>query len=321
MRSLLPLALVLPLALAPLAADPPPPAAAAKHLFVLPEGAFASQREPFTASRQVPGITAERVRFPSPVVTKVERNNTVHGIYFTPRTPTDRAVLILPWWKGHDEATVEVIGQAFASAGFNALFAAMGYQMQRAPEGRGSGSAIMEESAEHVQEWMRQAALDARRAHQWLATEGKNDPNKIGIVGISLGGFIAGLTYGVAPEFKAAGVILAGGNLGHYIAMGARLGIPPVAEGLAKLNIAPDEIERVLAPYDPVTYADPARKDGLMIVCGLLDPIVPYPVAADLWNAYGRPRILRLPTGHVTTVALVPLVLAGVISHLDRQLK
>ncbi len=298
------------------------PAHGQRSLFHEPAAAFNSQVELFTAEGAgLLGVQSWKVRFPSAIKTRVRRNNTVHGIYFEPRRPTDRAIVFLPWFKDGDTQKIQWIGSVLAAGGFKVLFIAMGYQFERAPSGRGSGSAIFENNAAHVQQWARQAVSDARRARLWLMRE-KNVPgNRIGLMGISLGGFITGLTYGVAPEFKAAAMILAGGGLGPLVSLGARLNIPQVNEAIGKLKVEPAQVEALIKPYDPITYADPKRKGGLLMVNGLLDPVVPYPLAHSLWKAYGKPKMLRLPTGHVTSVAMVPIILARTMAHFRRQFK
>lgn len=304
--------------LAPVAADPPRRDARAP--FALPGGALpAVETEAHTSEPAVPGITARRVRFPSAVRTAVERNNTVHGILFTPARPTKRAVVLLPWFKEGSTQKIEMVGQAIAAGGFKVLFLAMGYQHQRAPEGYGSGDYILKgPDMEHVRQWMRQAVLDARRGRRWLVeTQGVE---KVGVMGISLGGFVSAVTYGVAPEFDGAAVLLAGGNLARYIKLGAQAKIPQITKGLQRLRISADELPKALAPIDPITHADPERKDGLLMINGLLDPVIPFPLASDLWKAWGKPKMVRLPAGHVTSIAFVPLIISKVAVHFDRVL-
>ncbi len=298
------------------------PLFAQRALFKQPSADFTNQIEPFEAEgAKLLGIKTWKVRFPSAIKTPTLRNNTVHGIYFEPKRKTDKAIVFLPWFKDRDTTKIQWIGTALAAGGYKVLFIALGYQFERAPQGRGSGSAIFEKSPAHVQQWARQAVSDARRARLWLMREQGVSGDRVGLMGISLGGFITGLTYGVAPEFKAASMILAGGGLGPLINIAVKLKIPQVTEALAKLKIEPEVLLKLIKPYDPITYADPKRKAGLLMVNGLLDPVVPYPLAHSLWKAWGKPRMMRLPTGHVTSVALTPLILMRTMSHFNRQFK
>ena len=80
------------------------------------------------------------------------------------------------------------------------------------------------------------------------------------------------------------------------------------------------DLERMARPYDPCTHADPSRKEGLLLINALFDPLVPIVVAQDLYEAWGKPDRMLLPSGHVSTVVFGPLLLARMIVHLEQRL-
>lgn len=297
-----------------------------KQRFVPPAGAIVAKRVAVDGAMM--GIRCERVTFPSPVKTPEPVNNTVHGLLYTPARPTDRAIIFLPWFKDGNTSKIELIGQTLAAGGFKVLCLSMGYQFQRAPKGYGSGSFIIKgegvrrDGIKHIQRWMTQAVQDARCARRWLISDCGVHADKVGLMGISLGGFVTGLSYGVSKpgEFHSAAVLLAGGGFHKFLSIGLEAGVGPVHEALTAMKLKPDQLEAAVRPYDPATYGDPARKAGLLLVGGMTDPVVPFPLVTTLWKAYGKGPFMRLPTGHVTSVPLSPLVLARVLRHFNARM-
>ncbi|MDP7034297.1 MAG: hypothetical protein QF752_07365 [Planctomycetota bacterium] len=267
-------------------------------------------------------ISSRSVRIPSVVKTRIERNNTIDGLFYEPLEPTDRAILFLPWFKDRNMDKVEWICQFLAASGYKVFFMPMGYQFGRAPKGYGSGSFIGKGGGtDHLQEWARQAVLDVRRSRKWLIESQGIHPEKLGLLGISLGGFIGALTYGVCPEWRSAAIVLAGGNLANLLQVGADLGVPQVTKELKRFGVDAKDLPALIRPFDPITYADPARKNGLFLANGIFDPLVPFPLGQDLWTAYGKPNRLILPSGHASSVVFTPLILTRVLRHMDRTLK
>jgi cephalosporin-C deacetylase-like acetyl esterase len=278
-------------------------------------------REP-TPTDDLLGVESYSVRFPSPVVTHVEKNNTIDGILFEPANSNGKTIIFLPWFKERNTEKVEALCRMFAFSGFRVFFMPLGYQFGRAPDGWGSGDYIGRGPGGigHLQEWIRQAVLDVQRTREWLVRERSVEPDSIGLMGVSLGGFVAAITYGVCPEFPAAAVLLAGGNLARYVGIGHSLGIEAVREALEHFEVDPEGLARAIEPYDPVTHADPSRRDGLLLINGLFDPMVPFPLGQDLWKAWGRPSRVILPSGHVSAVAFIPLIVLRVGDHFESHL-
>ena len=269
------------------------------------------------------GVESYSVRLPSPLVTHVEKNNTIDGILFEPANSNGKTLIFLPWFKERDTSKIEALCRTFAFAGFRVFFMPLGYQFGRAPDGFGSGDYIGRGPGgiAHIQEWARQSVLDVQRTRAWLVRDRSVDPDSIGLMGISLGGFIAAITYGVCPEIPAAAVLLAGGNLARYVEIGHSLGIEAIRDALAQIQIAPSELAAAIEPYDPVTHADPSRREGLLLINGLFDPMVPFPLGQDLWKAWGRPARVVLPSGHVSSVAFTPLIVLRVAEHFESRLE
>ena len=90
---------------------------------------------------------------------------------------------------------------------------------------------------------------------------------------------------------------------------------------LERFGVRTKDLPKIFRPYDAVTYADPARKRGLFLVNGIFDPMVPLPLGQGLWEAYGKPNRMLLPSGHVTTAVFSPWLLVRILRHMGKTLK
>lgn len=280
---------------------------------------FTSEERSPNPSEAAMSMTTYDVRFPSPAPSGIAENDTIPGTLFVPAGGADRAVIFLPWFKDRDEKNAELICRTLAGNGFEVFFMPLGYQYGRAPKGHGSGSYITKGGPDHIQRWVEQSVLDVQRTREWIVAERGIAPERVSLVGISLGGFIGSLTYGLCPEFETAVICLAGGNLAKWVKIGSDLGISAIRDELGKHGVTAESLEDLVRPYDPVTHADPERKEGLLLINGLFDPLVPIVVAQELWEAWGQPRRMLLPSGHVTTVVFSPILLVRMIAHLQER--
>ena len=71
--------------------------------------------------------------------------------------------------------------------------------------------------------------------------------------------------------------------------------IPP---GVAESN-AKEIAKKLIAPVDPITYADQLKKRNLLMIAASKDDIVPPAAAKALWEATGKQKIVWLNTTHV----------------------
>ncbi|RME03135.1 MAG: hypothetical protein D6805_07575 [Planctomycetota bacterium] len=265
-------------------------------------------------------VKVHRLVFVSSTKTPVANNNLVPCLYFQPIWKrSDAGVILLSWWKSKTTKKIAQIGTMLASSGINVLFVPLAYQYERSPKGVGSGNWTVSGNLPRTQQALIQSVKDIRLAATWLLSQGI-DSKKLGIMGISLGGFLAALSYGVDRRFRAGAIILAGGNYRKMVEFHASR-LPEISK-LERGNFTQKDIDRMLRLLDPITYADRRRGKGLLIVNGLFDMIVPYSCGRSLYRAYGREAdFVSLPCGHYTAVAFLPYILGKVIWHFRKHFR
>src|SRR5262249_55970537 len=149
-------------------------------------------------SRELSRVRRTRVTFPSPVVTDVPANNTVHAEYFQPRGAGPFPACVVLHILGGDFLLAETVALHLAGRGVAALFVKMPYYGPR--RGKDSPKRMISEDPRETVKGMTQGVLDIRRATAWLAERSEVDADRLGIPGISLGGIRTALAGSGEPR-------------------------------------------------------------------------------------------------------------------------
>ena len=236
------------------------------------------------------------VRWPSWVRTGYPENDQARGIvFFKAAAARQPAVVVLHSWRSKNARTEIGLCRALAERGFVSMLVILPYHMGRAPAGNDSGDMMITRDLERTARAFRQAVVDIRTAVDFLSGMDRVDPERVAIVGISLGAVVAGIAIGVEPRLKAGVLILGGGDIKTMLrespllfSVKRRLG-----DGLPSART-----EELLRLMDPVTFAEGARGRSILMVNGRHDLFMPVASTNALWEALGRPAIVWLPTGH-----------------------
>lgn len=268
--------------------------------FRLPEHRFAYQLK--STSADVNGMRVWELRFPSPVRSPVEANNTVHCEYFQPQTAGKHSAVVVLHILGGDFPLSRLFCVSLAQRGCAALFLKMPYYGPRR-DPRVDRRMISENPRETL-EGMTQAILDIRRAVAWLATREEVDAQQLGIFGISLGGITGALAATVEPRLNQGCFLLAGGNIARVAAESPEL--ERIRRRWAEGGGTREEFLEVLEKIDPVTYGAGARGKRILMLNALEDEVIPRPCTDALWEALGQPEIVWYPGGHYTVIRFLP---------------
>jgi len=237
------------------------------------------------------------VQFPSAITTPYPANNTVYGEYYMLRRPAPvPACVVLHALKVRNAGMERAMCRHLSQAGINALLLTLPYHMQRTPPGTYSGQLFVTGDAQRSLQAFTQAAADAVRAATWLSLRPEVDPKKIGVAGISLGAIVAHLVMGLDPRFVAGAALLGGGDLAGILWRG--LATERARQDLQAQGYTFEDVRRLFAPVDPLTYASLNRPRHVLMVNAARDLVVPTADALKLWNALGRPPIVWLNTNH-----------------------
>jgi dienelactone hydrolase len=252
-----------------------------------------------------------KLRFPSPVVSPSEANNTVHCEFYRPQGDGPfPGVVVLDILAG-DGKVARLVSTFLAQNKIAALYVQLPYYgPRRAP---GSKDRFLSANYTKTIEAMRQGVLDVRRAGAWLADRRDIDGQRLGIVGVSLGSFVAGLAAEMEPRFQRVAVVLGGGGLvdGYYDDPRGK----PIRLLWEGLGGSKKTIQDLIAPVDPLTCAANLKDRKLLILAAKNDEVVPAKMAEALWKASGQQEIHWFDCGHYTALLYVAPALSRVVEH------
>lgn len=262
-----------------------------------------------------PTLEVWNVTFPSPVVTEVPANNTVHAEYYRSRGEGRRPAVIVLHILGGDFPLSRLFCNCLAQHGVHALFVKMPYYGPRRDPA--SPRRMVAADPHQTVQGMTQAVLDIRRAAAWLADRPEVDPSQLGIFGISLGGITAALCLAVEPRLTSGCLLLAGGDIAQAGWEAAELSA--VRANWEAQGGTRETFQEVLRPIDPVTYAAAARGKRMLLLNAAEDEVIPRRCTLALWEALGRPRLVWYSGGHYSVVRHLPRALVQVAAFFREQ--
>lgn len=256
-------------------------------------------------------VTVHDVRFPSPVESKTPENNTVHAEYYRPKGDGKFPCVIVLDITAGDQSLSRTISTVLAQNKIAALFVQMAYYGPRRPAG--SKLRLMSPNIGQTVEAVRQTVLDMRRATAWMEGRPEIDAKRLGILGTSLGSFVAALSSEMEPKLGRAAVLLGGGGLVDAYYTDKRAA--PLVKAYEALGGTKASLEKLIAPVDPITCAANLKNRKLLIIAGKRDDIVPPKAATSLWEASGKQKIVWYDCTHYGAALYFPSALRHVTKH------
>ena len=250
-------------------------------------------------------------RFPTPRPGQVEENNIVYGrLYRCAERWRERPVIIMldgfPAIGYH--SAFPFLARRFNRAGFNLVTLVAPYNLQRHPRRPLEGNCLefAREMAQHVAE--------IRALTAWLLDEGCP---AVALVGVSFGGWAAGLT--ACSEARLASVVL----IMPAVAWRMWRSPPPIVwgrvrkmlESLRPAHEAMDTTRLNLILSRPVI-----SKEKILLIKASHDLFADVQPVEELWQKWQRPEIWRLAHGHISTL-FVPGLTGRVIDWLSPRLR
>ncbi len=245
------------------------------------------------------GVRVDTLTFPSAVKSPHPENNTVYAEYYRPMNVKGPipAVIILDI-TGGDQSLSRGLGTALAARGIGGLFVQMAYYGPRRPPN--TKLKLLSPDINLTQAAFRQTVLDLRLATAWLESRPEVDHKRLGIMGTSLGSFVAALTAEMEPKLGRCAVLLGGGGFvdGYYDHPKAK----PYIQVYEALGGSKEKLKPLLEPIDPLTCAANLKTHKLLILAAKNDTIVPPRMAEALWQASGKQEIVWFSGDHYTAI-------------------
>ncbi|PZX14188.1 hypothetical protein LX81_02987 [Palleronia aestuarii] len=245
------------------------------------------------------------ITFPSTLKTDISENNTVRAKVTQGRS-SDHALVVFHHWNAPSRKPQ--LAQFFAWQGITVVEIAMPYHLERSRPGSSHADYMLSPNLGRTIQSMRQAVLDGRKMVGVLKDAGYE---KVSVLGMSLGSWVAGLVASHEPTIGKAVLLLTAGNLADMVWTGrATRHIRASLEGKIELS----QLRQAWSPLNLESYADRLARPGLalQLVLAKRDTVVLPQVSDQLIETLNRvgatPRVLRLNCGHYS-LSLPPYIL------------
>ncbi|MBM3118647.1 MAG: abhydrolase domain-containing 18 [Chloroflexi bacterium] len=265
------------------------------------------------------------VDFPTAHPTQYEENNTACGEYFQPRNANNAPLAILiHGWGDRSIIPCRFLARALVKKGIACFMLYLVFHTSRMPEVIKSRLPLL--TPDEWFEGYRVSVIEIRQIIDWASKRAEINENQIGVVGISMGGFISSIAMGVDKRIKAGVFIVSGGN-SERITWDTKN--EAIIKGHSCTQAECHEIHNHYPQYvtevdekgfenvtpligcfqtDPLTFAPFLRKRPILMINALWDEAIPRQATLDFWEACDKPAILWLPGTHVTVWLWYPII-------------
>ena len=242
-----------------------------------------------------------------PALDVFRENRECHALYLTrgkPGTPT--VVCIHFWFGGHLALDERILAaRTYYRAGMDVLLFTLPFHGPRTPrQARLSGQLFPNRDLQRTNEAFGQAAWDLRALLGWLRRERGAGPT--GLVGLSLGGYMAALMAGLDPELAFVAPVMAPCSFADVFWQHGEGRPGRVQAESVGFNLW--DFRTLWAVHCPLMHQPRLPRERLLIVRGEGDRVVPAAHPLALARHWGGPRTLTFPGSH-----LVPLGQRGYV--------
>jgi isopenicillin-N N-acyltransferase like protein len=267
-----------------------------------------------------------RLTYPSPVLSPVPQNNTIPAELYLPKglgpgSKPRPAVICLHILGGGFELT-RLQCTALAARGIPAIWFKLPYYAER---GTPSGTRALAADPAMFAKALAQGVKDVRRTVDLMASRAEVNPQQIGVMGVSMGGILAGNAAEQEPRITRAVLLLAGGDLLPVVhhARETRL----LSETIHRLSPAQRTmVEQAILQADPLQHAAALRQramDGrVLMINAAEDEVIPRVCTEKLASALGiQQQVMWLDgLGHYTALVALPRALKTAVDFFAQDL-
>jgi len=221
-------------------------------------------------------------------------------------------VIIFPISGGVD-FSVRSFAKCFASHGFNCAIIH-------------NRKADLEDAktAEDVENYFQQVVIDARQVLDWLVQRPEVDAEKLGCLGLSLGGIKATIVTAVDERIKCTVIGLAGGSIADVALSSKEHEIEHYINEFVKLGIKPQDIHSELSQKvktDPLNLAPYINAANVLMYIAVFDRVVPTQSGEKLWKIMGKPEVIHLFSGHYGSFLYLPYAQSESLRFFKKKLQ
>jgi hypothetical protein len=182
------------------------------------------------------------------------------------------------------------------------------------------------QNADELVEKLRLSILDARQLLDWLEHNPHIDPKRLLAGGVSLGSMQAATLAAIDSRVQGALLLLTAGGLDEILYDSTEVPVRIFRDRILAQLGNPDRsgflahMQPKTRLVDPLTWAHRIDPQRVYMVSGRFDRVLRPSHARTFWEALGRPRWRKIPTGHYQAFPFMFCATAAGARHLERQL-
>ena len=252
--------------------------------------------------------------FDSPVKTKWEETNLVPFRWFCNKERKSRILLLFSSGWARPNLNLEKFFCAYLQKnGIDAGLMSVPYHQERAPQGSYSGEYFISSNVFWTATNFRHYVAEIRLLIQYM----RNQYDYIGIIGMSCGGFSAGIAVNVEKvDFYFP--LITGAQLGSIIWESKITSF--VKRDLIKKGIDQTNANKVLAIGDQLFLGRNSKAHYIKQYISLYDKIVPTKYQYLLWEVYNKPEKLELECGHISIAFFMKKVADDITDYVKKRI-
>ncbi len=165
------------------------------------------------------------------------------------------------------------------------------------------------QSAEEVEAYFRQTVIDEQQVLDYLVSRPEVDPNRLGCLGLSLGGIKASLLAAVDERLQCVVLGLVGGSIADITMSSDEGRLKKYIHSLEDLGVSRHYMHAELSEKvqtDPLRLAPYVDARKTLLFLAVFDRVVPAWTGRQLREALGGPQTVYLPAGHYTSYLCLP---------------
>ncbi|MCB9639406.1 MAG: alpha/beta hydrolase family protein [Myxococcales bacterium] len=202
-------------------------------------------------------------------------------------------VVLLHGWitPGHQQSMW--VARELLRYGISTHMIELPYHMRRAPRGYFSGTRVIDADLSVLFDALRQGVADTRKLLAGLRAEGFH---RLGLLGISLGGYTAGLVSSLEQELESLTLAAPLVDLGYTL-----LNSPMIESGRRMIAHLPqEELMPLFELFRLSRYQPLLERERILLINSMHDQVVYPHKVQELWQAWDQPMMFKESHGHVT---------------------
>ncbi|MCZ6778009.1 MAG: alpha/beta hydrolase family protein [Acidobacteria bacterium] len=266
---------------------------------------------------RLPWTRFQDLAFDSPHPLPFPEANRARARWFRGGIDFDRPLVILGHGWAHRglENVQRIYVKRIVEGGCDLLLPTLPMHLERAPTGTYSGEIMVSGDVVLTAEAFRQAVVEMRALVRWARQQGYT---RVGVLGYSLGGFLAGLLACVERNLSFAIIAGACSGLATTI-LDTRLG-RNIRKDLAVCGMLDRQrLEAAWAILSPARLRPQLPLHRLLLLAGRYDRIMPASSVRQWQRSWQLPYIRWYERGHYTLLALPGKVLKESLAFIHRQ--